>query len=76
MIKKVLLYLWQAPQNFLGFLLTRKPKYVLKQFSLNDETKTKIYFTKNVFNCGVSLGNYIILDADVYYRGCLSRSEE
>lgn len=72
-IKQILLYIHQLPQNIVGFLLTRKPKHTIDDFKLNDGTTTKVYFTKNVFDCGVSLGNYIILDDDVYYDNCLYR---
>ena len=37
-----------------------------KEYMMNDGEIITIYFTKNVFNCGVSLGDYILLDYDVY----------
>lgn len=49
-IIKVLLWIWQLPQNCLGFLLSRGSNYI-----------DGIYF-KNFFKSGVSLGDYIILD--------------
>ena len=76
MIKKILLFIWQLPQNIIGFFLTRKPVQTLNQFLLNDGKIIKVYFTKNVFNCGISLGNYIVLDYDIYYKGCLYRDRE
>ncbi|MBP5422608.1 MAG: hypothetical protein J6Y78_09225 [Paludibacteraceae bacterium] len=66
-IKEVLLYIHQLPQNLVGFMLTRKPKHTV-DFICNDGSTVKVYFTKNVFDCGVSLGNYIVLDDDVYYQ--------
>lgn len=74
-MKKIILWVWQLPQNILGFILTRKPK-ATGTYLCNDGKLVKVYFTSNVFNCGVSLGNYIILDYDSYCYGgyceCLS----
>lgn len=66
-MKNVLLWIWQLPQNFIGFLLTRKSVQKM-DYTCNDGEVVKVYFTKNVFNCGVSLGNYIILDYDIYFN--------
>jgi hypothetical protein len=65
-IVNILLYIWQLPQNLIGFFLTRKPNHIV-EFECNDGSVTKVYFTENVFGCGVSLGNYIILDVGYYY---------
>lgn len=62
----ILLYLHQLPQNLVGFFLTRKVKHTI-DFECNDGYIVKVYFTDNVFGCGVSLGNYIILDNKYYY---------
>ena len=67
MFKKIVLWLWQLPQNVVGFCLTRKPKIV--QYYKN----VPIYYTKNVFGAGVSLGNYIVLDVN-YYTGHVTNS--
>lgn len=72
-IIKSLLYIHQLPQNIMGLLLTIKPIHIINDFRLNDGTSTKIYFIKNVFNCSVSLGEYIILD-DLYYEDCIKRT--
>lgn len=65
-MKNILLWIWQLPQNLIGFFLTRKPK-AIRTYRCNDGEKVNVYFTSNVFGCGVSLGNYIILDYDFYY---------
>lgn len=65
-MKQFLLWLWQLPQNLVGFLMTRKPIHTL-DFTCNDGEVIKVYFTNNVFGCGVSLGNYVILDCSSYY---------
>lgn len=53
---KVLKWIWQFPQNFIGFLMSRKPKEV-KEYK-----DVKVYYTQNVLGCGASLGDFIILD--------------
>ena len=65
-MKKFFLWFWQFPQNLAGFCLTRFRKQVLI-FTFNDGTTGRIYFTSNVFGCGISLGDYIILDYDNYW---------
>lgn len=60
-MKKFLLWIWQFPQNLIGFILTRNPvSYV--DYNCNDGETVRIYFVKNLFKSGVSLGNYIVLD--------------
>lgn len=61
------LWLWQFPQNLIGFCLSCFRKQTLL-FTFNDGTTGRIYFTNNVFGCGVSLGNYIILDYGKYWQ--------
>lgn len=60
MIKKAILYLWQLPQNVLGWVLSRGGKVV------DDYTycgiRGKVFVKKNFFRSGVCLGQYIILD--------------
>lgn len=65
-MKNFLLWIWQLPQNIVGFILTR---FAVNKFELtaNDMDRITVYFTNNVFNCGVSLGKYIILDNKNYY---------
>lgn len=63
--KTILMWVWQLPQNTIGWLMTRKPKG-RTAITMHDGETVPIYYTKNVFNCGVSLGDYIILDYDVY----------
>lgn len=58
-MKKILLWLWQLPQNIIGFILAKtapcKITYVIFKEDYN------IYY-RNLFNSGVCLGDYIILD--------------
>lgn len=68
-MNNIILYLWQLPQNIIGFLMTRKPKKCFN-YICNDCEEVKVYFTSNVFGSGVSLGNYIILDYNNYAFNC------
>jgi hypothetical protein len=51
---RILLFIWQLPQNIIGFLISRFCKSCTK----NDN---KFYYG-NFFNAGISLGNFIIFD--------------
>lgn len=55
----MLLWIWQQPQNLVGWLLTRRSKSRLVTGTKEDEYT--VYFYKKFFNSGVSLGDYIIL---------------
>lgn len=55
-MKKLLLYLWQLPQNLIGFLIIT----IMKAKKQND------YYVCPLFRAGVSLGNYIIFDHRIY----------
>ena len=56
-MKRVLLYLWQLPQNLLGLILSR----VLKT-EYRFEYGIKYYAVNGFFYSGVSLGKYILID--------------
>jgi len=68
---KFLLWIWQLPQNLVGFFMTLNRVAVLKHKVYISEDKKnkeiKVYYTNNVAGCGVSLGDYIILDYKHYY---------
>ena len=60
----VIKWVWQLPQNLIGFLLTRKYKYKSTRCMNKDVANGKwisVYY-KSFFRSGVSLGDYIILD--------------
>ena len=54
----ILKFIWQLPQNLVGFIISRKAKKHIKN-------GTPIYL-KHLFYSGVSLGNYIIFDDRIY----------
>lgn len=51
----------QLPQNIIGFLLSRKNTNSI-YYNIYENETTKVYFKKNFFKSGISLGDYIILD--------------
>lgn len=54
MIKAIVLYMWQFPQNIIGFLLVQ----LLPVTWVDEIDDVNVYKTKKLF--GVSLGNYIL----------------
>jgi len=58
-MKKVLLWLWQFPQNIAGWVLSRRAERW--PYICNDGKEYRIYFL-SLFRAGVSLGNYVIFD--------------
>lgn len=65
----ILLWIWQLPQNIVGFIITRFAFFICTYMYARDKA-VKIYFMP-FFNSGVSLGNYIILDnAHLYISEC------
>lgn len=68
MIVKVLLWIWQLPQNIAGWIMTFFAKEVIER-ELNDGKKHKIYLHKlnpKTIGEAVTLGEYIFLDYDFY----------
>lgn len=55
-VKWTVKWIWQLPQNLIGFALTRTN---VKIYFVGLK---KVYIKHHFFNSGVSLGNYIILD--------------
>lgn len=55
-IVKVVLFIWQLPQNILGFFLSLGGKKI-------DVVGGKVYVKSFFFNSSASLGNFIIIDS-------------
>ena len=64
-------WLWQLPQNLIGFLLTRKHEY--KSGRHIDGRWVDVYY-KSFFRSGVSLGDYIILDYWYCGKACSTQA--
>ena len=65
-MKNILLWIWQLPQNLVGVivLLFNKVLHGCKKVKSSDGIT--YYYVKHINDCGVSLGNYIFLDSDLY----------
>lgn len=64
------LFLWQLPQNLIGFLL------ILIMRAEKTEQKGITYYVCPLFRSGVSLGNYIIFDNRIYVSGFFIKHEK
>lgn len=63
-MKKVLLFIWQLPQNIIGGICSIKAERYL-YYCMKDGNLVTVYF-KKWFRSGVSLGDTIIIDS-MYY---------
>ena len=59
-IKKILLYLWQLPQEIIGYFLVLILKGKHSKYGI-----IGIYTVPNLFHSGISLGDYIIFDSRI-----------
>jgi len=60
---KIILYIWQLPQNLLGLLLVKLLKAEKHLYWID---KPCIVYHQTLFRKGVSLGDYIILNMEVH----------
>ncbi|MBD5584166.1 MAG: hypothetical protein HDQ88_03720 [Clostridia bacterium] len=64
-------WIWQFPQNLIGFILTRK--YEVKGFRwTRANERIDFYFKRGI--CGICLGDYIIIDYGLLGRVQSTRS--
>lgn len=72
-LRRVLLWIWQFPQNLAGFIMTLGcPKDRREALDCG----ATVYYTDNVAGAGVCLGDYILLDREFYFpraMGSLAR---
>lgn len=67
MLKNIILYIHQLPQNLIGLFILIYNKYFCKHKSDFNESNLDgiIYYkVKHINDCGISLGKYIFLDVD------------
>lgn len=67
-VKKILLWLWQFPQNIIGYFFKRNS---LLETIVSSENKFPVYLSDKVFGAGVCLGDYIIVD----YQANIGRTD-
>lgn len=65
---KIILYLWQLPQNLVGLFMLAFHYICGHKPEKYNENGVAYYKAKHVNDCGVSLGNYIFLDSDFYWN--------
>lgn len=62
-MKKFLLFIWQLPQNLLGWIVYMVNMKSVKEV-YDSSLKVKYYTAKHVSDRGISLGMFIFLDND------------
>ena len=70
---RILREIWQLPQHIIAYVIMLVNRKSLKPMTNRDGIL--YYLVDNLFNCGVSLGNYIFLDADGNYDYITVRHE-
>lgn len=65
-MKRIILWLWQLPQNLIGFLI----------ITIMKAKKQNNYYVCPLFRAGVSLGNYIIFDHRIYVNNFSIKHEK
>lgn len=67
-------WIWQLPQNLIGFLLTRKCEYKSVRYMGTNDRQVNVYFKLSFFRSGISLGDYIILDYWYCGKACSTQA--
>lgn len=70
---RILREIWQLPQHIVAYMIMIVNHKSIKQMVNKDGIR--YYLVKHLSNCGISLGNYIFLDADGNYDNIIVRHE-
>ena len=70
---RILREIWQLPQHIIAYAIMIVNHKSIKQMVNKDGIR--YYLVKHLSNCGISLGNYIFLDADGNYDNIIVRHE-
>lgn len=62
---RILTEIWQLPQHIIAYVIMFVNRKSIKPMTNRDGIL--YYLVDNLFNSGISLGNYIFLDSDGYY---------
>lgn len=62
---RILTEIWQLPQHIIAYIIMLVNRKSIKPMTNRDGIL--YYLVDNLFNSGISLGNYIFLDSDGYY---------
>lgn len=63
---RILTEIWQLPQHIIAYIIMLVNRKSIKPMTNRDGIL--YYLVDNLFNSGISLGNYIFLDSDGYYN--------
>ena len=63
---RILTEIWQLPQHIIAYIIMLVNRKSIKPMTNND--CILYYLVDNLFNSGISLGNYIFLDSNGYYN--------
>ena len=70
---RILAEIWQLPQHIIAYVIMLVNRKSIKPMTNND--CILYYLVDNLFNSGISLGNYIFLDSNGYYNYTTVRHE-
>ena len=70
---RILTEIWQLPQHIIAYVIMFVNRKSIKSTISKDNIH--YYLVDHLFDCGVSLGNYIFLDNDGYYGYVTVRHE-
>ena len=62
---RILTEIWQLPQHIIAYIIMLVKHKSIK--SMTNDDGILYYLVDNLFNSGISLGNYIFLDSNGYY---------
>lgn len=70
---RILSEIWQLPQHIIAYMIMLVNCKSLKQMVSKDGIR--YYLVDHLYNCGISLGNYIFLDVDGIYDNITIKHE-
>ena len=62
---RILTEIWQLPQHIIAYIIMLVKHKSIQ--SMTNDDGIRYYLVDNLFNSGISLGNYIFLDSNGYY---------
>ena len=71
---RILTEIWQLPQHIIAYVIMLVNRKSIKSMVSKDDG-ILYYLVDHLFDCGVSLGNYIFLDSDANYDYITVRHE-
>lgn len=69
---KILLWIWQLPQNIIGFLITRLSSRATSTYMVDTNITVQVDYSPWMMGSSISLGNYIVLDYHLYHGNTMN----